>query len=610
YAFVCLLHFLPKKEFSKVGAVALCACAVGILIAWGCWSEHLPKIIGAIVGQFLIWGIVIVYSFYPRVKIHDWLLAAVPLLSGLALSWSIQLANLQVLLRPYAMSVSTKWDIFHLVGATGQLWLPAIACILLLAGGYLLIGRNIAKAGDLPFRGLFGKGVTTLWIAFAVMYLASVAMAFQAMHSCRNAKKELDAYWGLPLNSKTLGELYRKSGRIDQSFWDKLTRLEVAFPKFKQKYDGISGIEGYSNAVLPPEIYEQWKAAFAESPELRRSQELLSEPPPLPEREYGFDWDQAYDKNITKIRSMARLELWSIRFALEANDIHAAQKALQRFDNISSSLLNDYGIIAGMVWKAMEALRAGALAKILESGLADEKWLREQSELLLEKERQMPLLQKRMIMGHAVCMMDAVDKMAASPRGLFLLCPETGMLIGREGAVLARCHCISDFAEFPEKPAGIFAGMLASGVRSFGTRHMPDAQARIRISRAMIAAELARKREGRFPDTIDDLPIDPFSGKPLKYAIGKAEISEEHFQPNEEQSTIDIPPDVKKQFGMTDGHEAEFSRPQKYAFKTEQRTVEAVQIWSVGPDGKDNGGIRSIRSKDDIRYIIPIHDGK
>ncbi|MBR6372883.1 MAG: hypothetical protein IKS20_06860, partial [Victivallales bacterium] len=31
YALVCLLHFLPKKEFSKASAVALCACAAGIL---------------------------------------------------------------------------------------------------------------------------------------------------------------------------------------------------------------------------------------------------------------------------------------------------------------------------------------------------------------------------------------------------------------------------------------------------------------------------------------------------------------------------------------------------------------------------------------------------
>ena len=44
--------------------------------------------------------------------------------------------------------------------------------------------------------------------------------------------------------------------------------------------------------------------------------------------------------------------------------------------------------------------------------------------------------------------------------------------------------------------------------------------------------------------------------------------------------------------------------------KTE--TIDAVQIWSVGPDGIDDGGLgvkgkgSDIRRTDDIRFIIPI----
>ncbi|MCR4575897.1 MAG: hypothetical protein K5787_19225 [Lentisphaeria bacterium] len=46
--------------------------------------------------------------------------------------------------------------------------------------------------------------------------------------------------------------------------------------------------------------------------------------------------------------------------------------------------------------------------------------------------------------------------------------------------------------------------------------------------------------------------------------------------------------------------------------KTE--TIDAIQIWSVGPDGIDNGGLDSVKGEgsdasrmDDIRFIIPIH---
>ena len=120
----------------------------------------------------------------------------------------------------------------------------------------------------------------------------------------------------------------------------------------------------------------------------------------------------------------------------------------------------------------------------------------------------------------------------------------------------------------------------------------------------MFAAELARKRDGRYPDAMDDLPTDPFSGKPLKYAFGKFEIPEEHFQPIVDQPSLDISPAQKKQLGMTDGQATDFSRPKKNTFKTEWRTVETVQLWSVGSDGKDNNGIRFPGKGDDIRYVM------
>ncbi len=602
YSLVCFFHFCPKKAFSKVSAVVLLVCAVIILAVWAVSSEHLKAVATVITFLFIFWGLV--YSFHPVVKIHDWLLALVPLLVGAALHFNIESASMQSLLQPYGLDISPKFDLFHLVGF-GHLWLAAICCIALLAAGYLLSGRVIAKAGGLRFGKLFGKGVATLWIVFAAMYLASVTMALQAMHSYRNAKRELDSFWGVSINNKSLNELYRRSGRIDQSFWDELIGLKVEFTALNKQYDGIDGIVHYSNAVLPPEINEQWKAAFAESPELRRFEEMLNEPPPLPEHKLGFNNDKAYSDIISKCRAMTRLESWSVRLALEANDIHSAQRALQRMDNISSTLLNDYGFISGLVWGAIEAMRAKALSQIIASGLADEKWLREQSELMLEKERHIPLVHKRMIMGDASCMIEAIDNTESSIRGQFLFCPDSFTLLGREGAALARCHMINDFSDFPQKPNGIFARMLANGLRNTGTNFMPKTLAAFRISQGMIMAELARRKDGRWPEAMDDLPTDPFSGKPLKYAIGKYEMPEEHFQPNEDQYQHDISPELQKQL-RTDEQAAEFTRPRKYTFKTERRTVDAVLIWSVGKNGIDDGGDSRPNGKDDIRYAIPI----
>ena len=119
-------------------------------------------------------------------------------------------------------------------------------------------------------------------------------------------------------------------------------------------------------------------------------------------------------------------------------------------------------------------------------------------------------------------------------------------------------------------------------------------------------AELARRKDGRWPDAMDDLPEDPFSHKPLKYAVGKYEMPEDHFQPNDNPEPFGISSEEQKQLRLTDEQAAEFTRPRKYTFKSERRTIDAVQIWSVGPNGVDDGGERLLNGKDDIRFIIPI----
>ena len=47
-------------------------------------------------------------------------------------------------------------------------------------------------------------------------------------------------------------------------------------------------------------------------------------------------------------------------------------------------------------------------------------------------------------------------------------------------------------------------------------------------------------------------------------------------------------------------------RRRKYAFKTQRRTVKAVRIWSVGPDGVsgDVSEGNSRNSRDDIRFFV------
>ena len=55
-----------------------------------------------------------------------------------------------------------------------------------------------------------------------------------------------------------------------------------------------------------------------------------------------------------------------------------------------------------------------------------------------------------------------------------------------------------------------------------------------------------------------------------------------------------------------DGGGDEAAASSGLAFVQRERTLQAVQIWSVGPNGVDDGGVRDNQAKDDIRFIVQI----
>ncbi|MBQ7177773.1 MAG: hypothetical protein IJS08_10200 [Victivallales bacterium] len=609
YALVVLAHFLPKVSMAnKVLAIAACICAVLMLVFWGVAPDGYSRLWWMFPLVLMAFGVA--YLFYPAVKAWEWVVAIVTGGVGISVFSSMKSWGLCEVFKGMGIFTQVSGIFRHVEYSVGLQWLLIFVSILLLVTSYLMFARIIAKGGGVPFKSLFGRGVVTLWSLFVVMYLASICLGVAAMRDSQKARKELEAYWGMPVNTKTLVELYAKNDNIDQAFWKELNSLEVTFSEFFRKYDGIDTLTSIPNAVLPPDIYAEWKEAFNSSAELRRSEEMLDAPPPLPERKYSFDYDEFLSELYSRCRSIARLERWRVRLALEEKEIEAAKKALRRFDNLCVPLISDYNEVSGLVWVAIEMMRPSALCDILSSGLADEAWLREQSTLLLEKEQLFSGVQKQMILGSAACMMDTFDKYAEYTATTSIVTqPEAWICLNHEEAVMARCHCISDFADFPEKPEAIFARMLSPAMRNIGTKSSPKLKAALRISRGLIEAELVRLKTGAYPNAMENLPEDPFTGKPLRYAIGEFEVSEEHFQKSNNDDAISLAAvqRLREWMEMPDEYAKELARPKQYTFKTERHKVNAIRIWSVGPDGisgDEVGDDDPQKSRDDIRYFI------
>ena len=165
----------------------------------------------------------------------------------------------------------------------------------------------------------------------------------------------------------------------------------------------------------------------------------------------------------------------------------------------------------------------------------------------------------------------------------------------------ARAMKATTFDQFPKKATGsVLVDMFCSSLNRGGEKKRHYI-ASCRVLRGLIAAELQKRRTGTYPDSLDVLPLDPFSSQPLKYRKGVCLVSCYFFErwTDETESEIQDDDDVE-----VSSH---------WERKTKQENVNAVQIWSVGLDGIDDGGLNFRKEdgsdegkKDDIRFIIQI----
>ncbi len=163
---------------------------------------------------------------------------------------------------------------------------------------------------------------------------------------------------------------------------------------------------------------------------------------------------------------------------------------------------------------------------------------------------------------------------------------------------------VSTFDQLPQKATGsILVDMLIPALNRMGEKKR-SYLASCRVLRGLIAVELQKRRTGVYPDSPNDLPIDPFTSQPLKYRKGRCEITRYYAKwvPYETEEEDEEAKDVES---SSDG---------LWTLEDKTETVNAVQIWSVGPDGIDDGGQDSVKGEDsdarrmdDIRFIIPIH---
>ena len=524
------------------------------------------------------------------------------------------------------------WNMPPEMGFVQQLgwgWFALIGLVLLL-GAYLLMGKTISLLWQTSFKVLFGKGVLVLWGLVLVSYLCSLVLAFQAASRYHRSIEELAEYFGHPMTASGFADVYYNGRTPDAAYWKKVSELT-------RKKNGLFNatfcgkpvrIESFlnPNEQVDEEFLSKWKAYFIGNESIRQLEAMLDEPLPLPERNYSDEKLLASLplNELPFIRELARMERWRQRIAMEADDTAAVQMAWRRLENICAYMQNEPFLMGSLVWLAVEHMRLASLERLVPWEKTESAWLEAQAAKLAEMEETVKQVQQSAVYGEAVFAINAINLICndgekrSNPCVLRWFLPQVWRMLANDAAEALKAYKISDFADFPEKRGDSFMMyMLSDALRHAGTHKFPAFVANLRIMRSLIDAELQKRRTGHYPDQLDTLQ-DPFSKQPLKYKKGQIELRITKLIPRKEDIEWWLSGDTADSKN-TDAFDDSFGgdsikEPPILQFKAEDesKTLEGIQVWSVGPDCIDNGGTLdklidgSWKRYDDLRYFIPL----
>ncbi|WP_288559580.1 hypothetical protein [uncultured Victivallis sp.] len=461
---------------------------------------------------------------------------------------------------------------FLRLSGSGWAWL-LLAGLLLLLAGYGFTAVIWAEAEGVKLRRMFGKKVVVPWGMALSCFVFSLLLALWASQESERDKTALERRFGHPLTSAGLRERYCRSGSPDPEFWNRLAmaRKEVArqtagpleefcnrsprwFQLHSEELERLR--EGFGFCEKP---LQELDRAFGGV--LLRGERRLSE-------EEAVQFEDCCGEII---QSYLLWGLWRLRSALAEQDGESALAIYRRMENCNTVGIVNW--ISGVGWISGEEKRLDALELLLESGLCSSGWLRQAGGKLAASEKKIDEIEEEAFYADVVFILDALETEAtretvkagsfsyrvAQPGKLRFLFPQLWWYCAADRRTLLQAYNVPGLRDVPEKELErkpyVICSIVLPGTNGYGNRFLM-LKARCRAMRALIAAELSRRENGAWPEKLEPMPIDPFSGKPLLYRAG-------------------------------------------------------TQVWSVGPNGIDEDGLGGYdeavrRQCDDIRAIVRI----
>ena len=489
----------------------------------------------------------------------------------------------------------------------GFAYLVAVLCMAV--GGFFTVA-SVARGSGSPVRHAVSKPVTALWGVFWAAYLVILCLALAQSRRTAQTRALIEQRFGYPLSAEGLREYYQKMEPADAEYWK---RVEDNAEKLPSKLTiGDKTLE-YGGGRVPEQLTPDFLSAYEnycktnEGPLLEMEKCFDSMPPlPLFNFEEGIIVSMPL-KELSPCRTFVQLEFSRLRVFLQRQEKSEALCAYQRIVNCVNHLQREPFVVGSLVWLAGEQTRLEAMERLLESRLLTDDELQCLAADLSALDERIPVIHQQAMyteatLGHDVLLMMEKGKSAESTIAfaeLRFFYPQLWLQASGDKQCILQHYLVEDFTHWsptPHRSAYILSSMLLPALAKTGDKFY-SLTAKVRAMQALLRAEAYRREPGDFPKPLPDLPTDPFTDKPMKYRYGTAEISEYVLQitPRPSWSEDEAP-------------------REEYELRPQSRKAKVVQIWSVGPDGKDDGGRygygNNNRRKDDVCARIRLDLGK
>ena len=461
-------------------------------------------------------------------------------------------------------------------GWCGAAYLVAVLCMVV--GGYFMV-KGFAQGEGKHLHDVVSKPGVALWGVFGIAYVVFLVMAMVQSRQVAQTRAMVEQRFGRPLTAEGLLEFYQQQGVVDGDFWKRLDKNKL--PSDLAIGDKVLK---YWDWQLPEKLTPDFEAAFdatckANEKSILELEKNFDSIPPLPFYEFvpGRLVSQTL-KPLQSCRRIENLELARMRVALKRKDKNEAMNAYQRMANCTANLQHAPFLIGGLVWLSAENMRLDAMERLLESRLLTEEDLQRLAADLVALEERVPVIHRQSMYAEAVFSQDvlwgmetgkaeyAVNVAFAQLRWFY---PQLWLQAALDKEQMLKVYLAKDFnsMDYIKHNAYILSLMLIPVLKPSGNK-FHGLTARVRAMQALLKAEAYRREHGDFSETMSDLPTDPFTGKPMLYRYGIAEISEYVLTVNEDEEP----------------HET-------YELEPRTKQAKVVQIWSAGPNGVDNGGV-------------------